>query len=85
MGQNITSLSIQVPGLAEKRPSLIKGDRLYASCDADRETEFEGYVHEIQQTGVWLKFSERSACTLTRRQGRLYLLYLAKTSCRTIN
>ena len=48
----------QVPGLAEKRPSLLKGDRLYVSTRRS-DREFEGYVHQIQQEEVWLKFSPR--------------------------
>ena len=48
-----------MPGLAEKRPSLLKGDRLYVSKNHS-DKEFEGYVHQVCQEGVYLKFSGRS-------------------------
>jgi helicase MOV-10 len=51
-------LSLKVPGLAEKRPSLLKRDRLYVS-NMESDKEFEGYVHQICQDEVWLKFSAR--------------------------
>ncbi|XP_069180578.1 uncharacterized protein [Procambarus clarkii] len=50
-------LSLVVPGLAEKRPSLMIGDTVIASspCDSD-ELEYEGYIHEVLHTQVLLKF-----------------------------
>lgn len=51
---------LDVPGLAEKRPSVQTGDRIYLSRttheDNSRRKEYEGYVHDIQQTRVLLGF-----------------------------
>nr|XP_045618239.1 RNA helicase Mov10l1-like isoform X2 [Procambarus clarkii] len=50
-------LSLVVPGLSEKRPSLMIGDTVIASspCDSN-ELEYEGYIHEVLHTQVLLKF-----------------------------
>lgn len=49
---------LPVPGLAEKRPSVIVGDRIFVqkkgSANAGRW--FEGYVHRVRQSDVDLKF-----------------------------
>ena len=55
-------LSLAVPGLAENRPSLVRGDRLFVrKLSADGKTaekkEYEGYVHQIRLNEVYLKFS----------------------------
>ncbi|KAI0241706.1 putative helicase MOV-10 [Lamellibrachia satsuma] len=54
---------MEVPGLAENRPSLLKGDWLFVrSCDvkgkADGTKEFKGYVHKTCLDEVWLGFNE---------------------------
>nr|XP_053653522.1 RNA helicase Mov10l1-like [Cherax quadricarinatus] len=50
-------LSLTVPGLAEKRPSLMIGDTVIASSPCDScDVEYEGYIHEVLHTQVLLKF-----------------------------
>ncbi|KAI8475548.1 MAG: P-loop containing nucleoside triphosphate hydrolase protein [Monoraphidium minutum] len=49
-------LVLQVPGLAEARPSVMLGDRLYVKRDAERR-EWEGYVHAVERDQVLLRFS----------------------------
>ncbi|XP_041460739.1 RNA helicase Mov10l1-like [Lytechinus variegatus] len=51
-------LSLEVPGLAEGRPSVLVGDKViltepYASPNAPR---FEGFVHEVHNEDIFLKF-----------------------------
>ena len=50
----------QVPGLAEKRPSILKGDKVYLRKILGPElfdtSEFEGYVHRIERDYVILRF-----------------------------
>ena len=55
-------LTVAVPGLAENRPSLVRGDRLFVrKLSADGGTverkEYEGFVHQIGLNEVYLKFS----------------------------
>ncbi|XP_071540625.1 uncharacterized protein armi isoform X2 [Panulirus ornatus] len=50
-------LSLTVPGLAEKRPSLMIGDTVIASSPSGLcDVEFEGYIHEVHNTQILLKF-----------------------------
>ena len=59
-------LTLDVPGLAENRPSLVRGDRLFVkklAADGTVENEnikYEGYVHTVGLNKVHLKFSPRS-------------------------
>ncbi|VVC94825.1 unnamed protein product [Leptidea sinapis] len=46
--------SIDVPGLAEKRPSLIKGDRLLIYCK-DNSFICDGTISEIQDSAIVIK------------------------------
>ena len=64
-------LQLDIPGLAEKRPSVLKGDKIYVTIAADETLdienpgkernvmEYEGFVHEVEETKVLLGFSER--------------------------
>ena len=64
-------LQLEIPGLAEKRPSVLRGDRIYvtvatdSTLDIDSPTlypnlrEYEGYVHEVEETRVLLGFSDK--------------------------
>ncbi len=57
-------LSLEVPGLAENRPSVLKGDRIYvrvygSAANAEPEKkEYEGIVHEAQNTSLLVGFSQ---------------------------
>ncbi|CAI9716309.1 Hypothetical predicted protein [Octopus vulgaris] len=51
-------LSLKVPGLAEGRPSVLVGDRVYLSTPgAEGGPIFEGIVHEVHSDEVYLKFN----------------------------
>ena len=54
-------LTLEVPGLAEKRPSLVRGDRLFVrklAVDGTPENKkYEGYVHRVELNQVFLRFS----------------------------
>ncbi|XP_015079544.1 probable RNA helicase SDE3 [Solanum pennellii] len=54
-------LSLDVPGLAERRPSLVFGDFIFArlaSGDASEITPYQGYIHRVEAEEVYLKFDE---------------------------
>lgn len=49
---------VEVPGLAEKRPSVLLGDGVLIYCPAvDSTRTFEGVVHEVLQAGVEVRCS----------------------------
>lgn len=57
-------LSLCVEGLAEKRPSLIVGDRVIATpyCNNDKrgsKTYNEGYIHKVQHNEILIQFNEQ--------------------------
>ena len=45
-------LYLEVPGLAENRPSVLRGDRLFVhlSGDKGRSGCYEGFVHQVRVT-----------------------------------
>ena len=53
-----------MPGLAENRPSVLRGDCLFVRCcdaagNATGNKEFKGYVHNTRLDEVWLGFHQR--------------------------
>lgn len=50
-------LKLKVPGLAEKRPSILYGDSVIASFEHSPNLAYEGCVHRIEKEQVSLKFS----------------------------
>jgi hypothetical protein len=62
--QELKYLTLDVPGLAENRPSLVRGDRLFvrklgANGKPEEKKKYEGYVHNVGLNKVFLKFSAR--------------------------
>ncbi|XP_012556830.2 uncharacterized protein LOC100201712 isoform X1 [Hydra vulgaris] len=53
-------LSLNVPGLAEGRPSLLLGDRVivFFHSKGQQSPSYEGYIHQVRAEDVLLKFSE---------------------------
>ncbi|XP_028773549.1 probable RNA helicase SDE3 [Neltuma alba] len=53
-------LSLEVPGLAERRPSLVHGDFIFAKLasehDNDNTPAYQGFVHRVEADEVHLKF-----------------------------
>jgi len=50
---------LNVPGLEENRPSVMKGDKIYVRNATDPNREFEGIVHQIQEQKVMLGFNNK--------------------------
>ncbi|XP_057958127.1 probable RNA helicase SDE3 [Malania oleifera] len=59
-------LSLEVPGLAERRPSLVHGDSIFvkpASQDANDNTPpYQGFIHRVEADKVFLKFANEFHC-----------------------
>uniref|UniRef100_A0A2P2IQ12 RNA helicase n=1 Tax=Rhizophora mucronata TaxID=61149 RepID=A0A2P2IQ12_RHIMU len=53
-------LSLMVPDLAERRPSLVRGDYIFAKlANADDATRpYKGDIHRVEADEVYLKFSQ---------------------------
>jgi len=49
---------LEVPGLEENRPSVMRGDKILVFCRHDKR-QYEGYVHIIQEQKVLLGFSDK--------------------------
>ncbi|CAH0563853.1 unnamed protein product [Brassicogethes aeneus] len=47
---------LEVPGLAESRPSLIRGDAVYVKENEKTRRKFEGIVHKLEKNSVLLGF-----------------------------
>ncbi|XP_041349506.1 putative helicase MOV-10 [Gigantopelta aegis] len=60
--RNKRLLLLDVPGLAESRPSVLRGDQLFVRIRDNggntSEREYQGFVHEILQTQIALGFHE---------------------------
>jgi len=53
-------LSLENAGLAENRPSVLRGDKIYARVFGLHQPdtrEFEGIVHDVQNTVILVGFS----------------------------
>ncbi|XP_049849991.1 uncharacterized protein LOC126320571 [Schistocerca gregaria] len=50
-------LRLRVPGLAEKRPSLLAGDLVYAWVPGTSDVEYEGYIHLIEMDSILVMFA----------------------------
>ncbi|XP_035677058.1 putative helicase MOV-10 [Branchiostoma floridae] len=62
MSRKGNMLLLKVPGLAENRPSVLRGDFLFArerGPDGVDNVEFKGYVHHIERDCVSLGFNYR--------------------------
>lgn len=54
-------LTLNVPGLAERRPSLVHGDSIFvklASDEAGCSTPYQGYIHRVEADEIYLKFAK---------------------------
>lgn len=63
MVQNRALLLLNVPGVAENRPSVLRGDHLFASLSSERDSSprvlYKGYVHGVELERVQLGFSPK--------------------------
>ncbi|NXN43086.1 SDE3 helicase, partial [Rhinoptilus africanus] len=63
MVQNGGLLVLDVPGVAENRPSVLRGDHLFAHLSSERDhsplVQYKGYVHGVELEKVRLGFSSK--------------------------
>ncbi|KAI3469598.1 hypothetical protein Pfo_026261 [Paulownia fortunei] len=55
-------LSLEVPGLAEKRPSLVNGDYIFVKLATEDQTAndaYQGYIHRVEAEEIYLKFDKK--------------------------
>ncbi|XP_060215556.1 probable RNA helicase SDE3 [Lycium barbarum] len=52
-------LSLDVPGLAERRPSLVYGDYIFAKLATTDASPYQGYIHRVEAEEVYLKFEKK--------------------------
>ncbi|XP_009791431.1 probable RNA helicase SDE3 [Nicotiana sylvestris] len=81
-------LSLDVPGLAERRPSLVYGDYIFArlaTADASETTPYQGYIHRVEAEEVYLKFDKEFH--INHVAGNLYNVQFAfnRTSVRRLH
>ncbi|KDP23615.1 hypothetical protein JCGZ_23448 [Jatropha curcas] len=54
-------LALEVPGLAERRPSLVQGDYVFVKLASDQTPDrdvYKGYIYRVQADEVLLKFAK---------------------------
>ncbi|KAK4766707.1 hypothetical protein SAY87_008349 [Trapa incisa] len=51
-------LALDVPGLAEKRPSLVQGDFIFAKVVGGDGTPYQGYIYQVEAEQVLLRFAD---------------------------
>ncbi|KAM1216197.1 probable RNA helicase SDE3 [Malus sylvestris] len=65
-------LSLEVPGLAERRPSLVQGDFVFAKLEYEdeRSLPYKGHIYRVEADDVYLKFAPEFHSH--HRDGNLY-------------
>ena len=49
---------LEVPGLAERRPSLLRGDLVYAWQPDTVDVEYEGWIAQVEQSTILVAFAD---------------------------
>ena len=52
-------LTLFVPGLAENRPSVLRGDTVKVKVTGDPSVGYEGIVHEVQDSNLLIGFGKK--------------------------
>ncbi|XP_017270570.1 putative helicase mov-10-B.1 [Kryptolebias marmoratus] len=50
-------LVLEVPGVSENRPSVLRGDSLLVYPEGERDVKYRGYVHSVQLDSIRLGFA----------------------------
>ncbi|OMO98913.1 putative RNA helicase SDE3 [Corchorus olitorius] len=70
-------LALEVPGLAERRPSLVHGDYIFAISASGNSTDsvYQGYIYRVEADEVLLKFADEFHTS--HRDGMLYNVHFS--------
>ncbi|WVZ55292.1 hypothetical protein U9M48_005971, partial [Paspalum notatum var. saurae] len=52
-------LSLEVPGLAERRPSLVQGDFIVARYAGNDARPYQGFIHKVEADEIFLQFDNQ--------------------------
>ncbi|RLN41060.1 hypothetical protein C2845_PM01G03780 [Panicum miliaceum] len=52
-------LSLEVPGSAERRPSLVQGDFIVARYARNDARPYQGFIHKVEADEIFLKFDDQ--------------------------
>ncbi|RCV46448.1 hypothetical protein SETIT_9G532900v2 [Setaria italica] len=52
-------LSLEVPGLAERRPSLVQGDFIVARYARNDSRPYQGFIHKVEADEIFLQFDNQ--------------------------
>ncbi|KAF8721229.1 hypothetical protein HU200_023151 [Digitaria exilis] len=52
-------LSLEVPGLAERRPSLVQGDFIVARYARNDTRPYQGFIHKVEADEIFLQFDNQ--------------------------
>jgi len=52
-------LSLEVPGLAERRPSLVQGDFIVARYAGNDARPYQGFIHKVEADEIFLQFDHQ--------------------------
>jgi helicase MOV-10 len=58
MDQVFDCYRLHVPGLAEKRPSVLVGDKIYVRQVNTNGHWYQGFVHRVEMDEVVLRFND---------------------------
>lgn len=71
--RNETYYFVEVLGLAEKRPSVLKGDRILVQKHGETQDHwFEGFVHVLNKAEVGLRFDRRGSFNKQWSENQLF-------------
>ena len=70
---DLPDTSLQVPGLAENRPSVLRGDHLFVKIKAESDyVEYKGYVHSVEREVVHLGFGQKYVFITGAGKSKIY-------------
>ncbi|CAL4920873.1 unnamed protein product [Urochloa decumbens] len=57
--RGLNFLSLEVPGLAERRPSLVQGDFIVARYARNDARPYQGFIHKVEADEIFLRFDNQ--------------------------